>query len=273
MTQRFDLHCHTLFCDGKNTPEEMVLAAVSRGLSCLGFSAHSYTFFDESYCLARSRQDEYRREIDALRVKYAHDIDVLCGIEQDLFSREPVSGWDYVIGSAHYILAGGTYVPVDEAPEILESAADRYFSGSLCALAEAYFETAARIPEETGADIIGHFDLIAKFSEQLPLLDEDDGRYASAAEKCLRSLAASGLPLEINTGAISRGLRSVPYPSPRYWELIAKLDIPVCLSSDSHSAGTLAFGFERWQAEAECAGLHLLTEPPVKKPLTPVHIS
>ena len=28
---RRDLHCHTRFCDGKNTAEEMILAAMSPG--------------------------------------------------------------------------------------------------------------------------------------------------------------------------------------------------------------------------------------------------
>ena len=27
-----DLHTHTVFCDGKNTPEEMVLSAIEKGL-------------------------------------------------------------------------------------------------------------------------------------------------------------------------------------------------------------------------------------------------
>ena len=30
--QDFDLHMHTTFCDGKNTPEEMVLSAIDKGL-------------------------------------------------------------------------------------------------------------------------------------------------------------------------------------------------------------------------------------------------
>ena len=38
-----DLHVHTNYCDGKNTPEEMVLAAIEKGMECIGFSVHSYT--------------------------------------------------------------------------------------------------------------------------------------------------------------------------------------------------------------------------------------
>ena len=35
----YDLHMHTTFCDGKNTPEEIVLYAIDKGFSAIGFSA------------------------------------------------------------------------------------------------------------------------------------------------------------------------------------------------------------------------------------------
>ncbi len=35
-------HTHTTFCDGENSPEEMVLAAIDAGLPELGFSGHSH---------------------------------------------------------------------------------------------------------------------------------------------------------------------------------------------------------------------------------------
>ena len=43
---RSTLHNHTTFCDGRSSPEEMVLAAVAAGLMDLGFSAHSPAPFD-----------------------------------------------------------------------------------------------------------------------------------------------------------------------------------------------------------------------------------
>lgn len=35
-----NLHTHTIFCDGKNTPEEMVLGAINNNFNSLGFSSH-----------------------------------------------------------------------------------------------------------------------------------------------------------------------------------------------------------------------------------------
>ena len=37
-----NFHTHTYFCDGKDSPEEMVLSAIERGFTTLGFSIHSY---------------------------------------------------------------------------------------------------------------------------------------------------------------------------------------------------------------------------------------
>ena len=35
-----NLHTHSTFCDGKNTPEEMVRAAIAKGFDAIGFSSH-----------------------------------------------------------------------------------------------------------------------------------------------------------------------------------------------------------------------------------------
>lgn len=38
-----NLHTHTIYCDGKDTPEEMILAACEKGFTSLGFSGHSFS--------------------------------------------------------------------------------------------------------------------------------------------------------------------------------------------------------------------------------------
>ena len=48
-------HTHTTYCDGKDTPEEMVLAAIGYGMHALGFSTHSYTSRDLSYCIKKEK--------------------------------------------------------------------------------------------------------------------------------------------------------------------------------------------------------------------------
>ena len=38
--QKCNFNTHTNFCDGKNTAEEMVIAAINAGINVLGFSGH-----------------------------------------------------------------------------------------------------------------------------------------------------------------------------------------------------------------------------------------
>jgi len=239
---RADLHVHTNFSDGKNSPEEVVLAAIEKGLTRLGFSDHSYTFFDESYCIPRRRIAEYADTIAALKEKYADKIEILCGIEQDYYSDEPSEGYDYVIGSVHYIKCGRKYIPVDETAEILKKAARRRFNGDIYALIEEYYRTVAQVVEKTGADIIGHFDLITKFNEGGALFDESHPRYIAAWQSAAKKLLQSGKPFEINTGAISRGYRRAPYPAMPILSFILENGGSVIVSSDSHSADTLCYG-------------------------------
>ena len=78
-----DLHTHSYYSDGKASPEEMVLAAIEKGLAEIGISDHSYTFFDESYCVKKDKIAAYKKEIAALKEKYKGKISVLCGVEQD----------------------------------------------------------------------------------------------------------------------------------------------------------------------------------------------
>ena len=208
-----DLHVHTTYCDGKNTPEDLVLAALNRGMKCIGFSGHSYTFFDESYCMSKQNTARYRAEIAALKEKYKGKIKILCGVEQDYYSEEPTVGYDYVIGSVHYIKADGEYIPVDGSAEILKSAVQKHFNGDFYAFAEEYYRTVAALVKKTSIDIIGHFDLITKFNEQYSFFDEKDPRYVNAWQTAADKLIVTDKPFEINMGAISRGYKQSPYPS------------------------------------------------------------
>ena len=136
---------------------------------------------------------------------------------------------------------------MDEGNEILLDAARRYFEGDIYALIEEYYKTVAQVAEKTGATIIGHFDLISKFSETGKLFDDQNPRYIAAWQAAADRLLKAGIPFEINTGAISRGYRTTPYPAAPIREYLRSRGAQFLLSSDSHRAQTLCFGFDRWQ--------------------------
>ncbi len=242
-----DYHMHTTYCDGKNTPEEMVLAAIKKGMTDIGFSVHSYTFFDESYCIKEEKIEEYINEISRLKEQYQDKIRILCGVVQDYYATAPTDKFDYVIGSVHYLKCGEKFQPLDLSAEALLKMTNEIFGGDFYLMAEQYFATLSDVVNKTGADIIGHFDLITKFCEQENFFDMRNERYLSAAKKCVDKLISYGKPFEINTGAISRGYRSAPYPALEIIEYIKEKGGRFILSSDAHSTDGLMYQFDKWE--------------------------
>ena len=246
-----DFHMHTIFCDGKDTPEDMVLEAISRGMKKIGFSGHSYTSFDPHVCMTPENIAEYKAEINRLKGKYKSQIEILCGIEQDYYSDFPAEGYDFVIGSLHYVTCDGEYIAVDHTFKHFEDAVKK-FNGDVYNLIENYFATVADVVNKTNADIIGHFDLISKFNDGNKYFDENNPRYIKATEKALDVLLSTGKPFEINTGAMSRGYKKVPYPSKRILEYIASHGGSVILSS-------LMYNFQECEELANSLGLKIVT--------------
>lgn len=244
----FDLHVHSVFSDGRDEPRDIVLVAIKKGVKTLGFSDHSYTEFDERYCIQKEKQTEYMNTVNDLKNEFAGKIKILCGTEQDFYSTAPTRGYDYVIGSVHYILKDGEYIPVDETADILKQAAKKYFSGDIMSLCEAYFEEVGEVYEKTKCDIVGHFDLITKFNEQEKLFDETDPRYINACKKAVDRIIKNCKVFEINTGAISRGYRTTPYPSDEIRDYIRQKGGKFILSSDSHQKETLCFEFDKFRS-------------------------
>lgn len=239
-----NFHTHTDFCDGKDRPETIVLQAIEGGMTDLGFSGHAYTPCDLSYAMTRETAEKYRQEIRRLQSEYSHRINILCGLEMDYFSEQDTSQFDYTIGSVHYVFCkNGEYCPVDEAPEITEKAIERAYGGDPYGLVEDYFRQEGDVVRKTGCAFIGHFDLLTKFQERKKLFDESHPRYIAAWQSALDQLIPYGVPFEINTGAISRGYRTSPYPSMDILKEIARRGGKIVFSSDSHEKDTLRYGF------------------------------
>ena len=244
---RQDFHIHSVFCDGRDTPEEMVLAGIEKGLTRMGICAHSPLEFDGGYTLTEDRFPEFQAEIKRLKIKYKDRIELLCGIELDYFSEADTSGFDYVIGSVHYVEADGEYFAVDNTRDIVKNGCEKHFGGDWLALTERFFEIAADVADKTDCDIIGHFDLVSIYNIDGELFDEDDPRYLAAWQAAADRLIESGKPFEINTGGTARGHRKVPYPAPKMMEYIKSHGGRFILSSDAHATENIAYQFDKYE--------------------------
>lgn len=239
-----DFHTHTIFCDGKDSPGDMIKAAVSRGMTALGLSGHSYASYDTDCCMTQKGTLQYRREVERYKELCDGIIKVYCGIEQDIYAPPPKEPYDYMIGSVHYLSGSAGAISVDHKPELLKKLSCDLFGSDIYALCGAYFQAVSEVVDRTGCGIIGHFDLISKFNEGDRLFNSTDERYVIAWQNAADKLLKTGALFEINTGAMSRGYRTSPYPSDDMIVYIAERGGRFVLNSDAHSADGIMYGFE-----------------------------
>ena len=112
MKIRSNVHTHTSFCDGKNSVEEMALAAIDLGFVSLGYSIHGWTPYEPTP-VTLEKEALYRDEVRRVREKYLGQIEILLGAERDALYPRDFSQYEYLIDSTHCILAGGEYVYID----------------------------------------------------------------------------------------------------------------------------------------------------------------
>ena len=249
-----NLHTHTVFGDGKHTPEEMVRGAIASGCASLGFSEHSSMPAEadpDGWSMGAEREDEYRAEVLRLKEAYKGRLEIFLGLELDADSPLPSEPYAYTIGSSHGVWKDGCYLSADKSPESFVRGVQEHFGGDYYAFAAACFQREAEFAVKSGCQIVGHFDLMTKFNEGGKLFDENDPRYVKAALEALETAMTRDVIFEINTGAISRNWRTVPYPAPFLLKAIRERGGRVCITSDSHHKDTITCAFPQ---AAELAG-------------------
>ncbi len=252
-----DMHTHTVFGDGKSTPEQMVLSAIQKGCKTLGISEHAYAEFDGAaeWCMSAEGQSEYAAEVLRLKQKYSADINIMLGAELDYYCPPLTIPCEYIIGSVHMLKTGDRFVAVDLSVDELKDAVSLYFDGEPLKLVREYYELVADVADKTRCNIIGHFDLITKFNEKYPMFDTSASKYKNIALQSLDALLEKHLPFEINTGAVSRGWRTDAYPEEFILRRIAERGGAVVIDSDAHSAQNIFFDFDRAYEYARFCGV------------------
>ena len=244
MNIRSNAHCHTTYCDGKHSPEEMIRAAIEKDFLTLGFSIHSWTPY-EPCGVTPEKEEAYRLELERLREKYRDQIEIVIGVERDAMSDRAFQEYDYIIDSTHVVMHGDEPMYIDWTAEKMERYIREFFSGDPLAYCRAYYDKVAEMCAKSDALFIGHIDLVAKFNEGGRYFDEDDPAYLALAYAAADCAIERGIPLEMNTGAIARGYRSAPYPHAPILRHIREKGGKIILNSDAHSADALDIAFDQ----------------------------
>ncbi len=204
---RGDLHCHTVASDGRNTIEEMALAALARGYEYVAITDHSAThgFGDDVSPEELLRQIERVREadasIDGIRVLAGSEVNILpdgtLDYEDDLLAQ-----LDWVIASVHTSFAMGE---------------------------QAMTARMIAATEHPLVDAIGH---------PTGRLIERREPYALDVHALIDAAARTGTMLEINANPDRRDLNDV------HARAAALAGARILIDSDAH--GVERFGVMRW---------------------------
>lgn len=248
--QRSNFHTHTKYSDGKNTISEMVESAIGFGFHSLGFSDHSYAVPCESYCIKREKEAEYCAEIRRLGEERKGEINLYLGLELDGDSEYPDYELDYTISSIHQIHVKDGFYYVDHSKEDFERLLEVAFNGDGVEMSKVYFNRVTEHILKNKTDIVGHFDLVTKFGKA----PEDSDEYIRIALESVNEIIKHCRTFELNTGAIARGLRTVPYPAMFILNEIKRLGGRIIVTSDCHYAEKLTVWFDEAEAYLASAG-------------------
>lgn len=264
-------HVHTRWCDGKESPEEVVLAAVRLGMTDLGFSAHGAWPFATEWHLKPSSYVAYVAEIRELQRKFRGDIRLACGFEADYLPGITYPDYgiyapfapDYLIGSVHYVSPPDTGIlappwSVDAPTSEVASGLERCFRGDGTAAVRRYWELLREMVKACDFDVVGHLDLPRKRNGELRFFDETAPWYRRELETTLDAVAEAGKIVEVNTGAISRGAMDDLYPSAEALAGLADRGVRIALNSDAHSAQDLTSAYDRAARALKNAGVREL---------------
>lgn len=227
-----------------------------------------FPFWTETY-MQPADFEKYCAEIKNLKEKYKEKIEIRLGFEADYIpgvSSPRAAGYekfqpDFLIGSVHFIYQKDGIFAVDDSPEKLFDALKKYYKNDEKKLVGEYFAAEREMIEKGGFAILGHADLIRKFNEKFPFFDENAEWYRRELKTLAGVIDSFGVTVEINTGAISRGWKTNPYPSDFLLSLLREKNVPLTFSSDAHSAENLDCGFELAVQCAKKAGYKELVVP------------
>jgi DNA polymerase (family 10) len=202
-----DLHCHTTASDGRNSVEQMALAARERGLEYLAITDHSATHgFGNHVTPERLRE----------QIALVRDV------------NDSVDGIEVLIGTETNILPDGSPDYDDE----LLAELDWVIASVHTSFGMSSAEMTARIVkacEHPWIDAIGHLTG-RKIETRQPYSLDLDAVFAAAA--------STGTMLEINSAPDRRDLNDV------HARAAARAGVRILVDSDAHGVNTL--GITRW---------------------------
>jgi histidinol-phosphatase (PHP family) len=216
-------------------------AAAERGIEELGVSEHVYRFAQalevwrhpfwvaqasddlDSYCAFVREQTDLRLGIEA---------DFVPGGEDRMANLLEARGFDYVIGSVHFVRDGAIDMHDYSVWDSTHSPEEVWTQ---------YFKTIGEAARSGLFDVIAHPDLVKVWGRDRPLPEGDLRRYYELA---MDGIAESHIAVELSTAGLRKRAGEM-YPAPAFLEMALEAGAPVSLSSDAHRPEDVGADYDR----------------------------
>jgi histidinol-phosphatase (PHP family) len=244
-----DYHVH-LRPDGSATPaaeyftqanvERYLQAAEKAGIEELGVSEHVHRFrdalevWDHPFWLENARDDlgEYVEFVRDTPLRLGIEMDYVAGREDRIANLLDAHGFDYVIGSVHYVRDKAVDHDVWDIWEQIGDP-DRVW--------ELYFQTLAEAARSGLYDVLAHPDLVKVWGADRPRPTRDRRFHY---EPAVEAIAESGIAVEVSTAGLRKPVEEI-YPSREFAEMCVDAGAAFSLSSDAHQPEHIGFAYDR----------------------------
>lgn len=233
-----DYHVH-LRPDEPETPPERYFtaenaeryreAATAAGVEELGVSEHIHRFrdaleiWDHPFWLENAKDDlaAYCEFVRTTTLRLGIEMDFVAGREDRIANVLDRHGFDYVVGSVHFVRDGAFDHRLYDVWEG-DGDPDRVW--------KLYFEALAESARSGLFDVLAHPDLVKLWGAGRPLPERDPRFYY---EPAVEAIADSGVAVEVSTAGLRKPVAEI-YPAPAFARMCVEAGTPFALSSDAH---------------------------------------
>jgi len=243
MLPGYNFHSHSYLCDGKESMEEYVKAAISKNFKAFGFSAHSPLPFENEWSLTQEKYAQYIIDAKELIRKYKGQIDLYLGLEidyvpgysdnfRDFSDSAPL---DYTIGSIHLVRGreNGKIWFIDGPIEGYLTGVDEVFGGNYKDAVTAFYKQTIEMVQTQKPNIIGHLDKVKMHNKQR-WFSTSEKWYEALIDQTLEIIAKENCIVELNTRGIYTGKTNEYFPSKEILHKCLDLNIEVMVNTDAH---------------------------------------
>lgn len=248
----FDSHTHTTNSDGRNTPEEMCLAAISGGVAGFMITDHAdMNFYHERDTYNRMRTST--QQIHLLQNIYQKDLTLCCGVELGAYLCDPESAqkilsltdYDAVLCSVHYVPGTQWDRPYNRIPFDQEGTDEE-----LQAYLSQYLDRLCATVDSFHFQILAHLICPVRYMTYRHKRSTDIFAFEPKIRQILQKIIQRGIALEWNTAGMTENERLFAL----YYNMGGRL---VTIGSDAHAVNRVGGGvLEAMEALKRCGFTH-----------------